>query len=215
MTTGRPTADQLKAMAKTGVAMPDHSFYIRNAADLHNAVLAVGRATPNASESETARRNSVRRHIMKRARALNRTDMIPDSWNSDGSLKHSEVDEFLMHFGRKGMKWGVHVFGKDRGVSSTRHPVSADAAKAAQLKSTVRTHGTSALSNQDLQHLVTRLNLEQQHGRLNPAHVSAGRKVTNSVLKTGGEVAKQQASAFAVKYAAKGAEHLVKTYLKK
>ena len=124
-----PTVSQRKQFAKQGVAMPGGSFYIRNASDLDNAITAVGRATPNANESETARRNSVRRHIMERARFLKLTSKIPDTWNSDGTLKHSVMqglhpdaviidefpefladlvtDEFLEHFGVKGMKWGV------------------------------------------------------------------------------------------------------------
>ena len=27
------------------------------------------------------------------------------------------TDEFLMHYGRKGMKWGQHIYGKERMVS--------------------------------------------------------------------------------------------------
>lgn len=101
-----PTMQERRTMAGSGVAMPDGSFYIRDVGELSDAISAVGRATPNAGESDTARRNAVRRHIMKRARALKRTDMIPDTWNSDGSLKHSQIEEFLAHFGVKGMHWG-------------------------------------------------------------------------------------------------------------
>lgn len=27
------------------------------------------------------------------------------------------TDEFLMHYGRKGMKWGQHIYGKEQMVS--------------------------------------------------------------------------------------------------
>jgi hypothetical protein len=77
---------------------------------------------------------------------------------------------------------------------------------------TVRTHGTRALSNRDLQDLVTRLNLESQYGRLSQTQVSAGRKLVNGVLK---DVAKQEATAFATKFAAKGATWLAKKMVKK
>lgn len=209
-----PTAEEKRKLAKLGIAMPDGSFYIRNQAELSDAIKAVGRATPNAGESEVERRNSVRRHIMKRASALKLQSMIPDTWNSDGSLKQSAMGEqicedFLIHFGRKGMKWGEHRFGRDRGTSSSSS-VSSDAQRASDLKRIVSKHGTSALSNQDLQHLVTRLNLERQHGQLNPAKVSAGQKITHEILKFGGDVAKQQATAYASKYAGKGIEHLLK-----
>lgn len=63
--------------------MKDGSFPIPNTSSLDDAIHAVGRARPN-TESHHA---SVRRHIIKRARALGATNRIPDNWNSDGTLK--------------------------------------------------------------------------------------------------------------------------------
>lgn len=65
-----------------GQAMRGGRFPIRNRADLQNAIRAVGRARGGESG-----RRSVRRFIIKRARALNATNMIPDTWRSDGTLK--------------------------------------------------------------------------------------------------------------------------------
>jgi len=119
-----PTAKQRRMYARMGIAMPDGSYYIRNADDLQNAIESVGRATPNAGESDVARRNAVRRHIIQRASALKLSSKIPDTWASDGSLKqptasHEAVGQaFIAHFGRKGMKWGEHVFGGPDGGSS-------------------------------------------------------------------------------------------------
>jgi ribosomal protein S16 len=100
--TMEPTADQKKALAAAGYAMPDGSYYIRkgNKDDLHNAILAVGRGGAN--------HDAIRRHIIKRANAADMKCgyMLPPDWNPDGSLKHSDVDEFLEHFGVKGMHWG-------------------------------------------------------------------------------------------------------------
>jgi len=72
-----------------GQALPGGRFPIRNRADLQNAILAVGRAgRRDASEEERERgRRMVRRFIMRRARALGAEDMIPETWNADGSLK--------------------------------------------------------------------------------------------------------------------------------
>jgi len=341
-----PTMEDRRKLAGSGVAMPDGSYYIRNAGELDDAIAAVGRATPNAGESDVARRNSVRRHIMKRARALKLESKIPDSWNPDGSLKHSAaVEEFLAHFGVKGMRWGVRrskkdlenqaathetiakahvlaaahvqkehadlrknglqsvafkrVFGKTapsksewyffrqhgvsraealqetdnnlrrlhnqyvrsanrhagkaatlrahaakmqhdellgevlvhfgvlgmkwgvrrrRSASSSPAPMSSEAAKAARFQTRAQTHGTRSLTNAELQALVTRMNLENQYGRLNPQQVSTGRKVTHDLLKTtggvAGNVAKTTVTAFAVKYAAQGVEHLIKAAAK-
>jgi nucleotidyltransferase/DNA polymerase involved in DNA repair len=189
--------------------MPDGSYYIREGAvgssDLQNAIKAVGRASGSDGTSDEQQRNAVRRHVMKRAKALGLSEKIPDTWNPDGTTKHFDVDEFLEHFGVKGMHWGVR---KDRGGSS--HPVSDDAKRAQDLRVTVKAHGTSALSNQDLQHLVSRLNLESQHSRLSPEEISSGKKIMNEILSVGGNVAKQQATTYASKYAAQGVEHLIK-----
>jgi hypothetical protein len=69
------------AMPAPGQDRPGR-FPIENRADLENAIRAVGRA----KGGEKARR-LVRRFVMKRARALGLSSMIPDNWNPDGSLK--------------------------------------------------------------------------------------------------------------------------------
>lgn len=63
--------DARRRMAASGEAMPDGSFPIANATDLRNAIQSVGRA----SNYEAAKR-----HIMRRARALGLTDMLPEDW---------------------------------------------------------------------------------------------------------------------------------------
>ena len=68
--------------AKSGEAMMGGRFPIATTGDLHNAIMAVGRAKGGA-----AGRAAVRRFIMKRAVALGAADQIPPSWNADGSLK--------------------------------------------------------------------------------------------------------------------------------
>lgn len=87
---------------------------------------------------------------------------------------------------------------------------SVDAHVARQLQSTVKTHGTSALTNDQLNTLVTRLGLEQRHNQLNPPQVSAGRSIVNDLLGVGGSVAKTQARDFGNQYAKKGLEELIK-----
>jgi hypothetical protein len=53
--------------------MPDGSYPIRDIGDLRNAIRSYGRA-------KKEDKPKVRRHIIKRARGLNRPDLIPDSW---------------------------------------------------------------------------------------------------------------------------------------
>jgi hypothetical protein len=62
---------QRDALAKRGVALKDGSFPIRNRTDLSKAVRALGRAKNRAA---------AKRHILKRARALHSTDLLPDSY---------------------------------------------------------------------------------------------------------------------------------------
>ncbi|MFC4006632.1 hypothetical protein ACFOY2_05330 [Nonomuraea purpurea] len=76
------TADREKA-AKQGQAMSGGRFPIRNRQDLQNAIRAVGRVRPNTDEA----RALVRRHIIKRAKALDLAPLIPEDWAVDGSLK--------------------------------------------------------------------------------------------------------------------------------
>lgn len=77
-----PSDKERKRLAQQGKARRDGSFPIRNRGDLQNAIRAVGRVRP-ATEAERAK---VRRYIIRRARALGLTSLIPESWNSDGSL---------------------------------------------------------------------------------------------------------------------------------
>jgi hypothetical protein len=68
-----------REMAGSGVAMPDGSYPIADAEDLHHAIRAVGRGR---HESHDA----IRRHVIARAKALGMDEAIPDDWNADGAL---------------------------------------------------------------------------------------------------------------------------------
>jgi hypothetical protein len=82
-----PSQQERERLAKQGKAMPDPErggrFPIRNRSDLENAIRAVGRVRPNTEEA----RAKVRRFIIRRARELGLTSLIPDTWRSDGTLK--------------------------------------------------------------------------------------------------------------------------------
>lgn len=83
-----PGAEEMRRARKAGQAMAPAPgtgrparFQIRNRDELKDAIRAVGRAKGDHA--------LVRRFIIRRARALGATDMIPDNWNSDGTLKGS------------------------------------------------------------------------------------------------------------------------------
>jgi hypothetical protein len=66
------TAQEREDMADEGTAMPDGSYPIANVSDLKNAIQAFGRAKNPAA---------TKKHIIRRARALNAIDQLPEEWN--------------------------------------------------------------------------------------------------------------------------------------
>jgi hypothetical protein len=121
-----------------------------------------------------------------------------------GRTKMSElqVDQnVIAHFGRKGMKWGEHVFGGRGGSSS--HPVHVDVTRARIAQETIKKHGLSALGNNDLRALNQRNQLESDYARLTGGHKSEGQKFIE-------QFAKEQGKQAILKYGPKGAEWLVK-----
>lgn len=76
-------------LSDTGAAMPDGSFPIKTTTDLKNAIHAIGRA--NNPEA-------VKRHIIRRARALGATDMLPENWGmhkKEYEMTKEEYDEAI------------------------------------------------------------------------------------------------------------------------
>lgn len=63
--------EKRRDLAEQGMALPDGSFPIVTSTDLKNAIMAFGRAKS---------KSAAKRHIIKRARALKRTDLIPEKW---------------------------------------------------------------------------------------------------------------------------------------
>jgi len=182
--------------AKMGVAMPDGSYYIRpdHPEDLQNAIDSVGRAAGSGGKTDEEQRNAVRSHIIKRAKDLKKASAIPSTWNPDGTLKHDDVEidpnveEFLTHFGVKGMHWGVR---KDRGSSTPapRAKPSTDAARAEKISAKAEA-GAHTLTNKELKDLVNRMQLEQQYTKLNtPESETRSKNGKNFVQKYNGHAA--------------------------
>jgi hypothetical protein len=110
------------------------------------------------------------------------------------------LEEFLEHHGVKGMKWGVRRSNPSGSSSSSSHPSSEDAKRAKASAAIAKTHGTHALSNQDLQHLVSRTDLEQRYSKLSTKNTNAGAKIAKEILLN---VGKQQATQVLIKSAGK------------
>jgi hypothetical protein len=108
------------------------------------------------------------------------------------------VENILEHYGVKGMRWGFRKEGT--GVPSSHRKgtsVSEDKARANESAAKVGRKGnTDALSNHELQSLVTRMGLERQYSSLasQTATKSAGKKF---VMDIATNVARKQITAAA------------------
>jgi hypothetical protein len=106
-------------------------------------------------------------------------------------LAHEDpVDDFLAHFGIKGMRWGIRRPDGPAGTVSSNPAVkttSDDADRAGSTLHTIKKGGTAAVSNSELQHLIQRMNLEKQFADFNAAKEKAKVSKTarvNSAIKT-------------------------------
>lgn len=115
------------------------------------------------------------------------------------------INDIIKHHGIKGMRWGVRRRRSSGGTvgstSKSTHDASPDASRAKELSTRAKTHGTHTLSNQDLQHLVSRMNLEQQYSKVaGSSRTSAGAKVAKEIMV---QVGKQQITSVLIKQTAK------------
>ena len=114
-------------------------------------------------------------------------DLKKREWDWGWAMSDIQLlDTVLAHHGVKGMKWGVHRSKSSRAFQKA-HP---DAARALALRQKVRSGKTDALSNEELQHLVSRMNLEKQFNTLRPP--SAGDRAKKLLAETLLSVGKQQ-----------------------
>lgn len=111
--------------------------------------------------------------------------------------------QFLAHHGILGMKWGHRnksdkqvtppkpvVVGQKRTLGKTKlvsaggkdHPAHPDAISAAEKKQKMKKSGVSSLSNQELEQLAKRMQLESNVNRLNKETAGAGAKFIDKLL---------------------------------
>lgn len=81
-----------------------------------------------------------------------------------------EVDNFLAHYGKKGMKWGV----KKASLSPEHSSVKA-----------IRKSKAKSLTDAELKQAIGRMNLEKQYKDLNPKGISKANKIALSILAIG------------------------------
>jgi hypothetical protein len=93
------------------------------------------------------------------------------------------VDDFLAHFGVKGMRWGKRMGG------SGKEAPSADSQASTAVRDRAKKSKVKALSNAELQQAINRMNLEQQFKRLS---VNERPAVTRWIVSTMLEVGKRE-----------------------
>jgi len=94
------------------------------------------------------------------------------------------VEDFLEHYGVKGMKWGKR-----------KNPASADSAAAASTRTRAKKKGVHTVSNAELQAAIRRMQLEQDFKRLSVNEKSAvTRWVSSTLLEIGKREVQQRAA---------------------
>ena len=97
----------------------------------------------------------------------------------DGEVAMSDdVDEFLEHFGVKGMRWGV------RRSRTQLDADSSDFTNAQGIKAKGKRSGVRSLSNQEIQSYLARLGLEKQYKQTKPS-AKAAKFVSDLLLSVG------------------------------
>lgn len=189
---GPPTS---KSQCKLPIKTPS-GVVNKNGVFAAAAALAGARTPMNASanEKKAAAKKLLRQYAQMEADP-------PESLKKMAGMMHSEdgaavTAQILQHFGIKGQKWGVR---RSREELARVNP-SEDSARVEKAKAKVVGGNTAALSNKELQDVVTRMNLEQQFSRLNAGTQSAGKKFAKEILVN---VAKQQVTTLASKAATK------------
>ena len=85
-TFGYMSRQMREKLASEGKALPDGSYPIRNVEDLKNAIQAYGRSKPS-------KRAAVRRHIIKKARGLGKSELVPEKWKTAGLIDDEVVTD--------------------------------------------------------------------------------------------------------------------------
>lgn len=94
-----------------------------------------------------------------------------------------DADDFISHYGKKGMRWGVR---KSRG--SSKVGASKDAKRAKTTLKKAKKNSVKSLTNKEIKDLTTRIELERKYSTLNPGKVKKGNDKAKAILAVGATV---------------------------
>ena len=142
---GYISREKRQQLAKKGYALPDGSYPITSEDSLKDSIQAYGRSKPG-------KRAAVRRHIMKRARALDRYDLVPEDWKKSSA---SLLDEDIAFLREKAAELSIQV--------DSFADISAEARKKLAEKGQALPDGSYPIRNED-----DLKNAIKAYGRSNP-----------------------------------------------
>lgn len=98
-----------------------------------------------------------------------------------------QMEDFLMHYGVLGMKWGRRKARPSRSSKPSTQRTSSLSKKATTKKKATKKVKVKDLSDEDLQKKINRLQMEKRYRDLKKDEVSAGRKLVGDILMTSGK----------------------------
>lgn len=110
-------------------------------------------------------------------------------------------ENMLIHYGIKGMRWGVRRTEAQLARAGGKKTLSADEKEKASRKEDAKNRRT--LSDSDLKKKIERLKMEKQFKDLTDEDVSPGKKMAADILKSAGTKVLSTAAAGAAAYAVK------------
>jgi len=163
-----PTVEQVGEVVITA-AVANVAVVTGAAAQLGNYATNVGRAIVGSHKTGTTRVNETLDKKMKHSEL--------------SSISMNEAEEYISHWGIKGMRWGVRRSDSELARLRGGLDEAGDAARARQTQTAIsKAKSLAAVSDADLNHLVNRLNLEKRYVDVK-ASTSVSAK-TSSKIKT-------------------------------
>lgn len=92
------------------------------------------------------------------------------------------MSDYISHFGVKGMKWGIRRYQNRDGSLTSEGRKRYGRSEDSEIVRELRKKPVSAMSNQELETVIRRMNLERQYRDLKSSEINSGKKKAKEVL---------------------------------